>query len=371
MPELVLPTPSVRESFLEAMDEFVAEGAEFSQTAAWIEHHAPGWKEPAAFAAFVDAVKADALPETPRLEWHVPCTTLWWIDGEDYLGRLAIRHELTEFLLDVGGHIGYDVRPTRRREGHATEMLKQALPWALGLGIDPALVTCDDDNVGSVRVIEAAGGELEDVRGKKRRYWVPTSAAAATAGHAAQEGPRTRLRPQVPSHGQGRPGRCLRQQSPSSTRPSTEIRREALLVPDSCRSESSSQGCDARPPGGKFQNSRPATSPKTWPDSRDTMTSSRIVARPDHGHRSIGLNRRSRSLAPEERHPGETCRRCRGLAEDVGAFCHSKARPRARIKPLPHGPGNRCRLKCRITTTPRAPGPSRLATERALGRSNR
>ena len=55
MPELVLPTTSVRESFLEAMDEFVAEGAENSQTAAWIEHNAPGWREPDVFAAFVDA----------------------------------------------------------------------------------------------------------------------------------------------------------------------------------------------------------------------------------------------------------------------------------------------------------------------------
>jgi predicted acetyltransferase len=123
----------------------------------------------------MEAVRADALPETPRLEWHVPCTTLWWVDGQDYLGRIAIRHELNDFLLDVGGHIGYDVRPTRRREGHATAMLQHALPWALGLGIDPALVTCDDDNVGSVRVIEAAGGVLEDVRGVKRRYWVPTA----------------------------------------------------------------------------------------------------------------------------------------------------------------------------------------------------
>ncbi|NYE37802.1 putative acetyltransferase [Nocardioides cavernae] len=175
MPELVLPTPSVRESFLEAMDEFVAEGVELSQTAAWIDHHAPGWTEPDAFAAFVDAVRADALDETPRLEWHVPCTTLWWVDGDAYIGRLAIRHVLNDFLLEVGGHIGYDVRPTRRREGHATLMLQQALPWARELGIDPALVTCDLDNVGSVRVIEAAGGVLEDVRGVKRRYWVPTS----------------------------------------------------------------------------------------------------------------------------------------------------------------------------------------------------
>ena len=52
-------------------------------------------------------------------------------------------------------------------------MLHGALPWARELGIDRALVTCDDDNVGS-RAIEAAGGELEDVRERKRRYWVPT-----------------------------------------------------------------------------------------------------------------------------------------------------------------------------------------------------
>ena len=174
MPELVLPTTTVRESFLEAMEEFVAEGAENSQTAAWIDHHAPGWEAPDAFAAFVDAVRADALPGTPRPEGHVPCTTLWWVEGDDYLGRIAIRHELNDFLLAVGGHIGYDVRPTRRREGHATAMLQHALTWASGLGIDPALVTCDDDNVGSIRVIEAAGGVLEDVRGTKRRYWVPT-----------------------------------------------------------------------------------------------------------------------------------------------------------------------------------------------------
>ena len=175
MPELVLPTSSVRDSFLEAMAEFVDERAEGSQTAAWIEHNDPAWRDPVAFETFVEAVRADAWEETPRPRRHVPCTTLWWIDGEVYLGRLAIRHRLNDFLLDVGGHIGYDVRPSRRREGHATAMLRAALPWALGLGIGPALVTCDDDNVGSIRVIEAAGGELEDVRGVKRRYWVPTS----------------------------------------------------------------------------------------------------------------------------------------------------------------------------------------------------
>ena len=174
MPQLVLPTAAVHASFLAAMDEFVAEGAKDSQTAAWIEYNAPGWQNPEVFAEFVAEVIADAEEDRPRIARYVPCTTLWWIDGEDYLGRLAIRHRLNDFLLDVGGHIGYDVRPSTRRRGHATAMLHGALPWARELGIDRALVTCDDDNVGSIRAIEAAGGELEDVRGRKRRYWVPT-----------------------------------------------------------------------------------------------------------------------------------------------------------------------------------------------------
>ncbi len=137
MPELVLPTVSVRDSFLEAMAEFTAEGVENSQTSAWIDVHGARWDTDEGFAAFVEAVRADALEDSPRPEWHVPCTTGWWVDGDTYLGRLAIRHRLTDFLLEVGGHIGYDVRPSRRREGHATAMLRAALPWARDLGSTP------------------------------------------------------------------------------------------------------------------------------------------------------------------------------------------------------------------------------------------
>ena len=175
MPELVLPTTRVQASFLEAMAEFEADGERDSQTAGWIHLNAPGWRDPETFASFVDAVLADARDDTPRPSFHVPATTLWWVDGDEYLGRIAIRHTLTDALRDAGGHIGYDVRPSRRREGHGTAMLRAALPWARDLGIDRALITCDDDNVGSIRVIEAAGGVLEDVRGDKRRYWVPTA----------------------------------------------------------------------------------------------------------------------------------------------------------------------------------------------------
>jgi len=104
----------------------------------------------------------------------VPDTELWWVDGDEYLGRIAIRPRLTPALLEVGGHIGYDVRPSARRRGHATEMLRQALAIAHGLGIDRALITCDADNVGSRTVIERNGGVLEDRRGNKLRFWAPT-----------------------------------------------------------------------------------------------------------------------------------------------------------------------------------------------------
>jgi predicted acetyltransferase len=98
-------------------------------------------------------------------------------DGE-VVGRISLRHVLTPWLLEVGGHVGYAVRPSARRRGHATRALALVLPLAAARGIDPVLVTCDADNVGSRRVIEANGGVLEDRRGEKLRYWVPTTSGA-------------------------------------------------------------------------------------------------------------------------------------------------------------------------------------------------
>ena len=100
---------------------------------------------------------------------------LRWVDGEECLGRLSIRHVLTDGLREFGGHIGYVVRPSARRHGYAGAMLKAALPVARGLGVDPALHTCDDTNAGSLRVIESNGGVFEDKRGDKLRFWLPTS----------------------------------------------------------------------------------------------------------------------------------------------------------------------------------------------------
>jgi predicted acetyltransferase len=132
------------------------------------------WSDPGVFSEYVARVVDQAREDAPRPAWMVPSTTLWWVDGTDYLGRISIRHRLTPTLLEWGGHIGYDVRPSARRRGHATAMLREALIVARGLGIERALVTCNFDNVGSRTVIERNGGVLEDERAGKLRFWVPT-----------------------------------------------------------------------------------------------------------------------------------------------------------------------------------------------------
>jgi predicted acetyltransferase len=178
MPEFSEPTTGVRESFLAAMAEFQAEGrgteSDESMIGREIREYGPTWTTQAGFAAYVRDLRAQALEETPRPEGFVPSTTLWWIDGPEYLGRLAIRHRLTAWLLEAGGHIGYDVRPSARRRGHATAMLRTALPVARKLDLDRVLVTCDDDNVASRKVIESGGGVFVDQRGRKLRFWIVT-----------------------------------------------------------------------------------------------------------------------------------------------------------------------------------------------------
>jgi predicted acetyltransferase len=123
-----------------------------------------------------DAERGRGLPNG-----HVPSTLLFGFVEREIVGRLMLRHYLNDFLLRIGGHIGYVVVPEHRRRGHATEMLKQGLDLARSMGMERVLVTCDDDNIASRRTIEKCGGEYEDTRAGpessvgKRRYWIALS----------------------------------------------------------------------------------------------------------------------------------------------------------------------------------------------------
>ncbi len=115
-------------------------------------------------------------------EGYVPCTLLWLMDGEEVVGMVRIRHCLSEELRQMGGHIGYGIKPSKWRQGYGERQLRLALPAAKALGIKRALITCNDNNIGSARIIEKNGGELEGVfdvirdgeSTRIRRYWVVT-----------------------------------------------------------------------------------------------------------------------------------------------------------------------------------------------------
>ena len=139
------------------------------------------YEEGMAFARYLGVLRQQARGEHLPPD-HVPSTFLFAFDGSRIVGRASIRHQLNDFLLRVGGHIGYAVVPEFRRRGYATAILRQSLEIAhLRLGITRVLVTCDEDNVGSIRVIEKNGGVLEDVitgsdlAKPKRRYWIDMS----------------------------------------------------------------------------------------------------------------------------------------------------------------------------------------------------
>lgn len=105
-------------------------------------------------------------------------TSLYGFLNEKIVGRVSIRHELNDHLKMVGGHIGYGVLPSFRGQGIAKQLLIRALEEAKNLNIKSVLFTCDETNLASVKLIEKAGGILENVLqmpdGKpgKKRYWI-------------------------------------------------------------------------------------------------------------------------------------------------------------------------------------------------------
>lgn len=121
----------------------------------------------------IDYQEGIGIPET-----FVPHTTFWLVDeNENIVGVVNIRHQLNEKLLQVGGHIGYGIRPSERRKGYATAILKLGLIKAKDMGFEKVLVTCNKDNIGSAKTIINNGGILESEFVEEwgnivQRYWI-------------------------------------------------------------------------------------------------------------------------------------------------------------------------------------------------------
>ena len=162
--ELVLPSSRYRKSYLEALVEYHAEGRYLD-------------RNPGNFDEVVARLRA--MSEPAHVEpGFVPQTTYWLVDGVTYLGRIAIRHELNEELRQSGGNIGYDIRPSRRGRGLGTLQLALGLEKARELGLTRVLLTCYDENMPSIFVIEHNGGQrgedfhIPGTNRIERRYWI-------------------------------------------------------------------------------------------------------------------------------------------------------------------------------------------------------
>jgi predicted acetyltransferase len=168
---LVLPSLKYKNEYLQALKE--TEG-EIGET----RLNKPDTNQ--TFEDFVKMWKDHAKGRNHR-NGAVPATMYWLIDKNEVIGRVHLRHILNDFLLNYGGHIGYYIKPSKRRMGYGKKILELALVKAKKMGIWRVLLTCDDNNIGSQKVIESFGGVLENIvqenkhKPLKKRYWIKLS----------------------------------------------------------------------------------------------------------------------------------------------------------------------------------------------------
>lgn len=174
MLRLIEPTKEYMDGYKEAYDlcvKLISEGK--------IKHHNAIFSNPYKYdivQKFKDNLDLSILPSG-----YVPSYHYIFVDGDQFIGEVHIRTHLTDKLLQYGGHIGYGINPKFWHQGYGTKMLRMAIEQYKDLiEDDKILITCDDDNIASSKIIEANGGILENiviniVDDKKvltRRYWI-------------------------------------------------------------------------------------------------------------------------------------------------------------------------------------------------------
>lgn len=157
--KLVKPSLQYKNSFLETWKEFDAE-----EQRSYLMGSGDDTLETVSnnFDTFLARESANELEENMK-DGRVPQTHFWLIDNDEVIGEVSLRHRLNEKLKKHGGHIGYGIRPSKRRMGYGKIILALALEEARKLGIKKALITCDETNIGSQKIIQANGGVLQDI----------------------------------------------------------------------------------------------------------------------------------------------------------------------------------------------------------------
>lgn len=189
-------------AFDAAVQEFANDGHDFE--------FAFKYGEGTVFSEYVEALdrwsRGLDLPDE-----FVPNSFLVGVLGSKIVGRVSIRHVLNDYLAYAGGHVGYGVVPSERRKGLGSELLRLALPLASSLGIQRLLITCNDDNAGSARVIENNQGVFEGLiqdpltSETKRRYWIDLPDGGSSLNPSSSRGLGSFLEATAPGASRGLP----------------------------------------------------------------------------------------------------------------------------------------------------------------------
>ena len=156
---LVSPSTAYQDAFQNYVLDYVRRREAF-----WIDYYGQALED---FRAYLSRL-ANARQET------------WWgvLSRKQLVGVTRLRTELDTYTYNYLGHIGFDVAPSQRGQGYATQLLQLTLAKARAHGLSKVLLICDVDNGAASRVIEKQGGipegELDsEFSGKRaRRYWV-------------------------------------------------------------------------------------------------------------------------------------------------------------------------------------------------------
>lgn len=152
---LVRPTPDMESAARDYHQEHLAHGE--------TELHGSTLMDALPYPEWVRRTQENAHPDTVHGDWVEADTFFVARQSDGHLvGMVDVRHSLdTPFLAEVGGHIGYGVRPSERRKGYAAAILGLALDHARSLGLTRVMLSCYSDNEGSRKTILKWGGKKE------------------------------------------------------------------------------------------------------------------------------------------------------------------------------------------------------------------
>jgi predicted acetyltransferase len=151
--KLIKPSYTYRKSYLQVLDEFDEErpfGILYGDLAR------------KNFKQYLKLIRDMEKGIGLKRGW-VPASEFWLVRENEFIGAVSFRHKLNKKLRLYGGHIGYSIRPDERKKGYGTEMLALTLKRVKKTGLKKVMITCDENNVGSRKIIETNGGVLEDI----------------------------------------------------------------------------------------------------------------------------------------------------------------------------------------------------------------